>query len=282
MIDVDDLDLGDSAINFLSASLRQSVTMEDNCFELRHVELEGPILDADFSPKIVTRLELLAEQERRRGSNEKEFIFVKTLTGKTISLEYSLFFDVNRVKFMISLIEGIPVDQQRLVFAGNQLQDSRLLSEYNISAKSTLHLILRLRGGMYQATSGRYVQASMLRSLFLSSRVIPSLILIFQFSLLLILFTIYGQYFSEDFLEHFGTKDRQIELIFADNSTGTITVNTTTKVRSIEKSALALVNDSCADDTDNEEAILDKRILSLKAEVEKGRTVQEGHSFQEI
>ena len=186
MIDVDDLDLGDSAINFLSASLRQSVTMEDNCFELRHVELEGP----DFSPKIVTRLELLAEQERRRGSNEKEFIFVKTLTGKTISLEYSPFFDVNRVKFMISLIEGIPFDQQRLVFAGNQLQDSRLLSEYNISAKSTLHLILRLRGGMYQATSGRYVQASMLRSLFLSSRVIPSLILIFKFSLLLILFTI--------------------------------------------------------------------------------------------
>ena len=155
-----DLDLENSSINFSSASLRTSVTMEDNCFELSHVEVNGPIVEADFYPSIGTRLRLLAEQECRRGSNEKESIFVKTLTGKVISLAYSPFFDVNRVMLMIEEAEGIPVDQQRLVFAGKQLENSRHLFDYNISAESTLHLILRLRGGMYQATSGRYVQVS--------------------------------------------------------------------------------------------------------------------------
>ena len=181
MIDAD-LDLENSAINFSSASHRQSVTMKDNCFELSHVALDGPIVEADFSPSIGTRLKLLAEQERRRGSNEKEFIFVKTLTGKTISLEYSPFFDVNRVMLMIEVREGIPVDQQRLVFAGNQLQNSRLLSDYNISAESTLHLILRLRGGMYQATSGRYVQVSICHFLLFLARLVitPTLTFIFR------------------------------------------------------------------------------------------------------
>ena len=73
--------------------------------------------------------------------------FVKTLTGKSIAIDFDSNMLISQIKEKVEAVESIPVEQQRLIFGGKQLEDNRTLADYNIMPDTSIHLVLRLRGG---------------------------------------------------------------------------------------------------------------------------------------
>ena len=104
-----------------------------------------------------TRLRLYAQLEetrQRKAQNDSQEleagtafqIFIKTLTGKSLTLVVRKEDSIKELKEKIQVKQGIPANQQRIVYAEKQLQDDKTLSDYDISKDATLHLVLRLRG----------------------------------------------------------------------------------------------------------------------------------------
>ena len=113
-------------------------------------------------------IEITINKEKAKLAEIGMFVYILTLTGKRITLQLSDY-SVESVKSRLQDVDGIPPDQQRLIFAGKLLEDGRTIFDYNIEKGSTLYLVLRLGcGGLFDETSGRDGEYKSLETIYFS------------------------------------------------------------------------------------------------------------------
>ncbi|KAK2955396.1 putative Ubiquitin-60S ribosomal protein L40 [Blattamonas nauphoetae] len=125
-----------------------------DCFESLGRSIEKYTLHGEDGRLIDLRQTMMGNGVRAgsvitiRSIADESVVFVKTLAGKTVRIEVDLHTDTGAdLKRLLYKLEGIPPDQQRLIFAGRQFEDHDLLSSFGVKPESTITLFLRLRGG---------------------------------------------------------------------------------------------------------------------------------------
>jgi hypothetical protein len=86
-------------------------------------------------------------------SKNSFIVYIQSLTGRSIDILTTQQMSIEEMKMKILEKEGIPIEQQRFIFAGKQLEDSMLVGMYNITKEANINLVLRLRGGMHHKSS---------------------------------------------------------------------------------------------------------------------------------
>ena len=135
--------------------LEKNKTLADLGCSAHTANFDMYYMNYDFSSNDTSKNKEVDLKIIQKVKDAKDILFVKTLTGKTISIKYINELKVIDLKNIIQNKLGMPTDQQRLIFNGKQLEDNSKIFEYKIKNEDYIHLVSRLLGGMFHETSGK-------------------------------------------------------------------------------------------------------------------------------